>query len=49
MSTKLTLLLLAPAPLLTVRRPSATVTTAVPSTQRAAEVGVPLTTGTPTG
>jgi hypothetical protein len=34
----LTLLLLAPAPLLTVRRPSVTVTTAVPSIQRVVEV-----------
>jgi hypothetical protein len=44
---KLTLLLLAPLPLLIVRRPSVTVTVAVPSIQRVAEVGVPLTTGTP--
>jgi len=46
-STKHSLLLLAPEALVSVRRPSVTVTVVVPSIQRVAEDGVPLTVRTP--
>ena len=46
-STKHILLLLAPAPLRIVSRPSVTVTVAVPSIHRVPVVGVPVTTSTP--
>ena len=46
-STKQILLLLAPAPLRIVRRPSVTVTVDVPSIQRVVVVGVPVTVRTP--
>ncbi len=47
MSTKQSLLLDEPVAFVIVNRPSVTVTVAVPSIQRVAEVGVPLTVSTP--
>src|SRR5262249_42874664 len=46
-SMKQILLFAAPGPFVTVRRPSVTVTVRVPSNQRVAPVGFPLTVGTP--